>query len=302
MAEAQVTETQGTSGAAGTPPITQTPPPAAGAGAGGTQQQKPKEEQTPPKTEPKRHRLEVDGDIPDDAELLELSKTALKGRLSRHTTAELKKRFGTDDVDSIKKDLDELKTLREEKEENRKKALSELEREKEERVKETARADAAEAKAREASSLRVYDKENRRVEKIAAKYIDEDYTDRELYKFADYLLKTYSEKELGKLRGAGFEAEAEKFFKGRVEKKPKLAKDYETTREAAIRQELKDEAAGKKPKVKVTNGGDTSGRGTPPKTEETSEPKTFAPGKKNSMSDKEAREGLKALNGGRMPY
>ena len=240
--------------------------------------------------------------MPDDAEVLELSPRALKSRLARSTATELKKKFGTDDVDKIAADLKELATYREEKEKKRKAELSDLEREREEHEKTKGRATAAEARAREVSELRVFDKEDRRISKVAGKYIDEDYVDEEMNKFAAHLTKTFTDKELKKLRGAGFEEEAEKYFKGRVEKKPKLAKDYEETRSKEIAQELKDIAAGRTPKKKVTNGADVSGRKKPEPTEDTGGPKTFAPGKKNSMSDKEVRDELKKRNGGRMPY
>src|SRR5580700_2962800 len=66
--------------------------------------------QTPvtPTTEPKRHRLGVEDDIPDDADLLELPRRALDSRLARHTKSQLQQRFGTSDFDEIKGKLDRL--------------------------------------------------------------------------------------------------------------------------------------------------------------------------------------------------
>jgi hypothetical protein len=308
MAEAQAGQA-GTAGAAGTetPPAgAQTP---AGGAQGGAAGQPPTQgsqapqggAQQPPK-ELKRAKLEADGEIPEDADLLELSKSSLKSRLNRHTTSELKKRFGTDDVDKIKKDLDELATLRKEKDDKRKAELSELDREKEEHAKTKSRAEAAEARARESYELREFDKEDRRVTKIATAHVDPDHVDYEMAKFARYLRKTYTDKELLKLEGAAFKKVADDYFTQRVKDKPKIGKDYEAKREAEIRQELKDEAAGKKKKEHVTNGADTKGRAAPSKTEVSAGPKTFAPGKPNSYSKEEVDAELRRIGGGRRPY
>jgi hypothetical protein len=116
------------------------------------------EGEKPSKTEPKH--ISEDDEIPEDSELVSMSKQALTKRLTRHTKKELRDRFGTDDMDKIKADLEELKTLRAEKEENRRKQLSEIERAKEDAAKEKKRADDAEKKhqqALDAQSFAEYD-------------------------------------------------------------------------------------------------------------------------------------------------
>jgi hypothetical protein len=99
----------------------------------------------PKKTEARQ--ISDEDDIPEDADLLQLSKTALNKRLARHTKKELRERFGTDDFDKIKADLDELTTLRADNEKRRRAEMTELEKAKE---------DAAAAKAEKAEAEKKY--------------------------------------------------------------------------------------------------------------------------------------------------
>src|SRR5260370_36360512 len=65
---------------------------------------KAKEEIAKPEKEdpgPKAKQIGEEDDIPEDADLLQLSKKALNARLLRHTKKELRERFGTDDLDDV---------------------------------------------------------------------------------------------------------------------------------------------------------------------------------------------------------
>lgn len=279
-----------------------------GAQGGAPQQQqpqggtpKPPEGQQPATQEKKRHSVGADGDIPKDADLLEMTPRALKGRLERATRAELKERFGTDDVDQIKKDLDELKEFREAKEKKRQSEMSELEKEKELRLKAEKDRDTAQQAAQQAREDREYDKQDRRITRVAAKHIDPDYVEAELTGFAAHLLENFSKKELRKMGDDALAKEAEEFFKKRVETKPKLAKDYEDRRREELKKELKDEASGKTPKKPVDNGGKQTGsQGAAARP--SGEPKTHAPGKSNSYTKEESDQILRKENGGRLPW
>jgi len=261
------------------PVVPATPKPVdAAAAAGG---------ETPPK-DLKRVKLGASDEIPSDANLLELSPSSLKKRLERATAAELKSRFGTDDPEAIKKDLDELAEFRANKETARQAQLT-----KEQKLEEQVNIErqgrlTAESAAREAAALRDYDRDERRMSHIAGKFVDEDYVDGELTKFAKHLTQEFTAKQLGKMKDSEFAAEAEKFFTARIETKPKLAKNYADT----LREDLKAELRGEKRDAKkVTNGAKPN---TPESAARTNtEAKTFAPGKPNSYTEKEAREEMR---------
>lgn len=106
------------------------------------------------KKEPKQ--ISEDDEIPEDSELLSMSKQALGKRLDRHTKKELRERFGTDDVAKIKADLDELAGFRAKKEEDRKASLSKEQKLQEERDAEKKRADDAEAKLQKERDSQVF--------------------------------------------------------------------------------------------------------------------------------------------------
>jgi hypothetical protein len=253
--------TLGTTTEGGAAPKTEVTPPAAGAAAGTAA----KTEVTPPATagkpaasaEIKRQRLDGgEGAIPDDADLLEMSPRALKSRLDRYSSKQLKDLFGTDDVEAIKKDFGELREHRENKEKERQAQLSEVERERELRIAAEGRERVARNQAREAHEQRVFERDDAKLSGIAGKYIDEDYVDSELGAFARHLLREFSPKQLRKMTDKQRDSVADDFFKGRIEKKPKLAKDFDERKSAELREQIKKEnrAAGKAP-VNNSSGG-----------------------------------------------
>lgn len=253
------------------------------------------------KTEKKAHRLDHDGEIPKDADLLELSAKALASRIARGTKAELKSRFGTDDAEQIVKDLAELKELREGKEKERLAKLSEIDAEKEARARAESRATAAEAKATRMHEQRIVEREDKRMRHWAAEVFDPDHIPRALSSLARHfraLVKegTYTEKALDKMAPAEVKKIASEFFAERVKAKPKHAKDYEQQLAAKIKADIKEaariKAGGKAP---VTNGSkgndrasaDASGNGG------NTEGKSMRPGQPNSMTSAEARAAAK---------
>jgi hypothetical protein len=235
---------------------------------------------TEPPKEPKRAKVSGDGDIPEDADLIELSPKALKDRLRRASRADLKQRFGTDDPDQIKKDLDELATLRKEKKESELAKLGELEREKKLREEAEGRATQAEQRAKRVQEDRIFDREENHLARLFGKHLDEDYVDQELTGFARHLTKNFSKKQLERMSDKQRDAEAVKFCEERVKAKPKLSKSYESAKEEEIRKALKAESRGKAP---VTNG--SSGDKRRPEAGAGTQPKNFAPGKGASYAD-----------------
>jgi len=271
--------------------------------AGGQQQQTPKAQvQTPKETpagggERKAVRLAGNDDIPEDADLLELSRSALDSRLRRHTSAELKKRFGTDDPDTIKAKLDKLAQMEADEEKRKQQEMSEVEREKDLRAKAEARAAQAEARARAVAEDRVFEKQDTFLSRVAGKHIDEDYIEAELQRFAKHLRQEYpgkdGQKQLDKMTPKQIETMAGKFFEERVKAKPRLSKGYEMTLREQIEKEVK-EGQKAKAKVPITTG---AKEGKPPEKSDDAagQPKTFAPGKPNSYTDAEAKAKMREL-------
>jgi hypothetical protein len=233
----------------------------------------------------KRTRLAGDDEIPDDADLLEMSPTALKQRLNRATKKELKAQFGTDDIDQIKKDLAEVKSLREEKEKARREKLDKEARMSEDLKKAKADARAAKAEARSVKMERVIDEEERSIVALAEKHLKPKYVKYVLPELRKFLLSEYSPKELEDISGAKREKLLDKFFADFAEKEdPSWAKDHDPAKAAAEAKEAKP---------KINSGADARNRPSPASSNDTA--KTFAPGKANSMTRGEARAEARRL-------
>lgn len=223
-----------------------------------------------PKPEPEKKTPKAlggdDDEIPEDTEILTLKPSDLKRRLERARKSELKERFGTTDVAAIQKDLEELKTLRAERDKRKEKTKTEAERAKSEAEKEKRLRLQAERERDQIREEVVVEKQEKRVADIASKHVDPDYVDLLYGKFAKHLLETYSDEELASLKDNAIE----KWFKDYVADHPKFAREQKV----------------EKPKVKLSNGGGPNGDGPdkagPPK-------KTFKPGQPNSYTDAEAK-------------
>lgn len=282
-----------------TPQEGATAAPAAAAQQGGTvtpppATPKPEGQQVAPaaKQEPKRHRDEGDGEIPGDAEVIEMSKSALAKRLGRHTTAELKKLFGTVDTDKIASDLKELAKRREDDEKKRQAELSEIDREREAREAAEGRAKAAEAKARQVHEQAIFREEDRRMRGLAGEHFGKDFLGKALNSFARHLRglmadKVFTSKQLDAMKPAEMKKIFDEFAAKRLEKHPTHAKDYEAKLREKVAKELKDEAKAKAGgSLAVTNG---SKGERPAEADGGGGAKDMRPGRKNSMSSREAR-------------
>ena len=175
-----------------------------------------------PPAPPAAHTLGEDGDIPDNADLIQMPKSALAKRLERHTRKELKERFGTDNPEEIKAQLEELKTFKAQQEEQRLAGLSEAERLKEQLAQERARGDRYKQKHQQTVDQHVYSRENGRIEGIADQHIDPQFKEYALQNLARHLTSTYSERELKDLP----DEKIQEWFRGEVSRNPKLARDF----------------------------------------------------------------------------
>lgn len=255
----------------------------------------PKPEKKPdPKPEPRKHALgKADEEIPEDADLVEMTPRQLRSRLDRHTKAELKERFGTDSYDEIKKKIDRAEELEKAEEERKRAAMTEaeklkadLEAEREAHKKTKERADTLYAQ-------RDFDRVDSRMTRVAEKHIDPDYLEVELPKLAAWILENFDDKEAAKIT----DAQLDKYFKERLEAKPKLAKDYdEKVAKAAAKEDKKKVGANNSPKEENRPGEKRNGDTSP------AEGKTFKPGQQNTMSKQEAKQKMREMFGGKSPY
>lgn len=257
-----------------TPPAGKEPPPKVETKTTETKVEKPAAET---KTEPKRAKLkDDDDDIPDDAELLELSPTALKGRLRRASKKELRDRFGTDDPNEIKAKLDRLAELEAKEEERENANKSELEKEKSRADKAEQRAKQAEERLTAVYDARVIETEENRIVKLAKEAgMDPDYIEEQFPKFARFLNENYKERDLKKLK----DKDIKKWFEDRIKAKPKLALD---TTETTTTETTKE-----KPKAPLTNGPGNRAPNAAPGNPQAN--KSMKPGQANSMTRAEAR-------------
>jgi hypothetical protein len=234
--------------------------------------------ETEPKTETgklRRAQISIEDEIPEDAELLELSKTALNSRLKRHTSRELRERFGTDDTDSIKKKLDRLTALEAEEDNRKREAMSEKERLEADLRQAQTEKEELNRRLRMSENDHVVHREDQRITRIAHKHIeqDEDTTEVVFRRFATFLKAEYTDE----LKDPNFnvpDKEIEKWFKEYAKDHPKHAREAKA-------------AVEKRP---LNNGAD-GGNNTPSSENKsgTSQAANFSPSGANAMDRQAAK-------------
>lgn len=213
------------------------------------------------KKEPKQ--IGEDDEIPEDDTLISMSKQALGKRLDRHTKKELRERFGTDDVEKIKADLAELKTLREERENKRRAELSENERLKEDLAKEKKAREEAEARAQRTVDAQTFAEYDRDATSTLSELVAPKHVKRALRELKEHIL-TLDDADLKKPKKV-FEQWAKEF----VKENPEFAKPSP--------EEPK--------KIKLSTGADPNAKRE--KGDAQLAHKTAKPGQANSMSKAE---------------
>jgi hypothetical protein len=246
----------------------------------------PSQQAAPPAPPPKTEKKEVtvgddDDDIPTDAELIHMPRKALDRRLAKHTAAELKSRFGTDDFDAIKTKLARAEELEAKEEERRRSALSEMEKLKEDAAKSEQRALEAEARERTIQEDRVYEREDSRMARITERHVKPRYVDYTLNEMAKWMRRSFSKEEMAKVTDAQVEDWIKEFSSKEA---PEVAKDYEQRISATAKEEGK-----KPPTAPLTNGVNATSPTPPPSGGDASQ-KTFAPNRPNSMTSVEAKQ------------
>lgn len=229
-------------------------------------------EQEPAKAAPAQARraLKDDEDVPDTADLLELSAKALNGRLARHTKKQLRDQFGTDDFGEIKAKLDRLSELESKEEERRRADLSEKEKLAEDLRLANDRAESADRKYQDAVEQRMVDQEDSRIKDIAGEFVKMKHYKHVSRDLAEHLLSEYSEKALAKVT----DAQIRKWFASYLEDNPEFAKAEAAAAAAAPAKAMMNNGADpKRPDAAATSG--------------QAGVKTAKPGQPNSMTKKE---------------
>ncbi len=253
-----------------TPPVTQVTPPAPPPAQAPPIQAAPPAPPPAPQG-PQAHQLGDDGDIPENAELLSLSKKALNTRLERHTNKQLRERFGTDNPDEIKTKLDKLATFEKQQEEQRLAALTSEQRLQEQVNKERERGDRYKQRYQQTVEQQVFTREQTRIESIATRLVDPQFLQYEFQNLARYLQATYSEEELKQLP----DQKIEEWFSNRIKEVPKLARDFSTPPPA--------------PRTAPLNNGPRSNDRPPPPQGPQNGRTNYSPSGPNAMSRDEAR-------------
>lgn len=210
-----------------------------------------------------------EGDIPADAELIQLSKGALKSRLARATRSELKERFGTDNPDEIKAKLDKLATFEAQQEEQRLASLSELEREREARVKAESTAKEWEDQYTALRETHTVRREHTRVEGIAAKHVDPTMVRFGLSEFQGYL-QTKTDAEINALT----DQDIDQWFAAKVREMPKLGREPAAPPPVVVET------------IPLTSGPPAAGSAPPPGPQQE---RSLSPSAANPMTAHEAR-------------
>lgn len=216
------------------------------------------------KKEPKQ--IDADDEIPEDSELISMSKQALTKRLDRHTKKELRERFGTDDYAQIAKDLAELKTLREEKEQKRRAEMSENEKLKEDLAKEKKAREEAERKAQQTVDAQVFAEYDATAKEVFGDRVAPKHVKRAMRELKEYVLGLEENETPTDPKKA--KKVFEKWTKEWLEENPEFAKPVEEPK-----------------KIPLNTGSNANAR------REKSDPqlahKTAKPGQVNSMSKAE---------------
>lgn len=194
--------------------------------------------------------------VPDERGMIKgMSLKSFMARLKRQTRGALREAFGTDDLPKIKKDLEELATLRTEKAEAAKAKLTETDRLKVERDEAVKKAEEAEARAERRETRAVYREVESDMKAFVSDLVDKDDVDDFLNKCA----RAVDDDKLNITKTSHLKRWATKY----VAEHPKWKKSDATTTtkdetkvETKVEPKTETKVEETKPrKVLVTNGG-----------------------------------------------
>lgn len=235
---------------------------------------------------------DADEELPADADLIEMSPALLKKRLERFTRKQLRDRFGTEDMDAVKKDLDELATLRAENEQRRMASLTETEQLREQVGQAQRRAEAAEARAEQIQTERVVAEQDQTVTALMKQHINPRYLKHESRNLAEYI-STLSDAEL-----ADPEATIEAWCKQAISEDPALAIPQAAAEPPVVPVQPPSNVAAIRPPVPVpvSNGANVQRPSAASPGGVQGPAGTYAPGHPNTASPQEWRDYKRANN------
>jgi len=242
---------------------------------------------------PTRKLIGDDDDIPNDTDLIELSKDSLKKRLGRHTAKELRERFGTDSFEEIGGKLQKLADFEKKEEATRLAQMTEIDRLKEQLGTKDREGVEWKTKYDELQTTIALNSEGRAIDKVLRKHFDPEYLAIHRVSLANHLLNCTDEELQNR------DAVVEKWSKDTVSRFPKFARTFAPPAPADNGQPVVVQSVpAPPPAVSLTTGPDPNNTRPPAGSQQTTNlaGKTPEPGKANSMTDPEYRA-WKAQNG-----
>lgn len=248
-------------------PAPPAPPPAVGA--------------APPQPPPPPPIIGDDGEIPEGADVVQMTKAALRSRNERASKKFLKDQFGTDDPAQIKSKLEALEKYEKEKEEQRRASLS-REQQLEEDVR-RANQKKEQWKNRYQGEVRTQAirTSDAMIREVGGKHLKPKFLNTPVFQeLGKHLVGKYSRKQLEQMEDAGqIQGVIDEWFKGYAEQNPELTVGYEDR--------LRGGAAPPPAQRPLSNGANVNDRPPPPAGSQ--QAKSFAPSAQNAMSSQEAR-------------
>jgi hypothetical protein len=228
-----------------------------------------------------RHRLSADtDDIPNEADILELTPAALKKRLDRANRSHLMKAFGTDSVEDIMKWKQQAESAAAREEEQRLAQMTEAERYKVQWEKEQMAAQHWRTQYETLQESYVVRDQDRQITTIASQYVHPKLQNALMSEFAQHV-QGLDENEIGDPQEY-----ADGWFRSYVEQNPEFGVPRAGVPAPAVMPQQVPQPPPTVRQVPFTNGVQ---HGRPAPAPQNTQVKTLAPGQANSMTDDEVR-------------
>jgi len=230
-----------------------------------------------PSAEKKKVAIGAEEELPEGAELFELSKVALDSRLRRASSRQLKELFGTDNIEEVKGKINRLKELEEQEEQKRLASLSELQREQEARAKAEGERDEWRRKYNSQRDAAIVQQAHGRVERLAGKHVAPGSMEFALFKFGHYMRTNLSKEQMDALT----DDQIGQWFSDLVREQPSHSLGAAAPPPAPP-------PLPPPPKVVPLDNGASAGNQPPPPTH-AQPPTSYSPSANNAMSSIDAR-------------
>jgi len=245
--------------------------------------------QAPVAAQPERRRLSADTDeIPNDAEVLELSPSAFKKRLERANRSQLKQAFGTDNVEDILAWKQQAEQYKAEREAAELAAMTEAERFKVQFEKAQSESQHWRSQYETLQESYAVRDQDRQVTNVVNKYVHPKLQNAVIVEFATHI-QSMDESEIGDSMEY-----AEAWFKNYVEQNPEFgvpgARPAAADPANPFMPQQQQPPQMQPRQVPITNGA----QGGRPAVAPVATEKTLAPGQPNSMTPSEAKAWMRA--------